>query len=506
MSDNLRHAREMRVTVRVAHRIGGAWNHAGASQYQDLNPARPADVVALAPVGTVADAGAAVAAARRALPGWARLPGPARADILDRGAALLAQRAETIAAEIAREEGKTLAEALGETRRAAAILRYFAGRLFEPVGEVYASASAGTRITTVRQPVGVVGLVTPWNFPIAIPAWKIAPALAYGNTVVVKPATATPLTAFRLVEALVDAGLPAGVLNLVFAPGAHVERAWLRRGGVDALSFTGSSQVGRRLQRHAVRAGIKVQLELGGKNAAIVAPDADIDLAARHIVRGAFGSAGQRCTATSRVLAIGAASEPIREAIARGLRDLVAGDPLDQATTLGPVIDQAAATRIKGEVDDAVANGARIVAHGTIPRSGAFSAPILLDRVHPRDRIARTEVFGPVVCVIDVPDLKAAVQAHEAVEHGLSAAIFTRDLATADTVVHSIRAGVVHVNGETGGAEPHVPFGGMKGSSSWSREQGPSAEEFYTQTKTIYWEGLPGAGLFDQPSTDRGGR
>jgi alpha-ketoglutaric semialdehyde dehydrogenase len=486
----------MTEAVAVAHRIGSEWVKSGESR-EGRNPARPQEVVAVTAVGGAGEASAAVEAARAALPAWARMPAVARGEILFKAAALLGERAEAIGTELTREEGKTLAEGIGETRRAAAILRYFAGRTMEPIGEVYGSSMPGTRLQTLRQPVGVVGVVTPWNFPIAIPAWKAAPALAYGNTVVLKPASATPLTAYRLVEALVDAGLPPGVLNLVNAPGSAVEEAWLAPGGVDALSFTGSEAVGRRLQAKALASHAKVQLEMGGKNAVVVAADADIARAAEMIARGAFMSAGQKCTATSRVIVIGAAMEPLREALAERVATMVVGDPLDAGTAVGPVVDEPAMRRIADAVEAAGKAGARVVAQGSAPDGGWYSPPTVLDGVGASDAVATDEIFGPVVALLAARDLDEALRIHDAVPYGLSASVFTRDLATADAFVHRARAGIVHVNGETAGAEPHVPFGGMKGSSSWSREQGRSAEDFYTQTKTIYWDGLGEAGLFD---------
>ncbi|MFN8619972.1 MAG: aldehyde dehydrogenase family protein [Chloroflexota bacterium] len=481
----------------LAHRIGDEWV-AETPGAEDRNPANPDDVIALVSAGTQEHLEAAARHAREALPAWAGTPAPARGEILFKAANLLYERAEMIGRDLAREEGKTLAEGIGETRRAASILRYFAGQTSEPIGEVYASATPGTRLYTQRGPVGVVATITPWNFPIAIPAWKIAPALAYGNTVLFKPATATPLTANHLVAALVDAGLPAGVLAMVFADGASVTERWIESGAVDAVSFTGSEAVGRRLQGAAYGRHAKVQLELGGKNAVIVAPDADIARAAEMIVRGAMASAGQKCTATSRVIAIGSVAGPLREAIAEKVSALRPGDPTDPATTFGPVIDDAARERIAGMVADAEREGARVVLRREVPERGAFHPATVLEDVTPEMRIAHEEVFGPVVGILPVADLDAAIRLHNAVAYGLSGSIFTRDLATAETFIATARVGLVHVNGETAGAEPHVPFGGMKGSSSWSREQGKAASEFYTQTRTVYVEGLPARGPFDR--------
>ncbi|MFO1539421.1 MAG: aldehyde dehydrogenase family protein [Chloroflexota bacterium] len=481
----------------LTHRIGGDWIATGPTT-PDLSPADPDEVVAHVPTGGTEELAAAAAAARAALPAWAATPAPARGEILFRAAALLFERAEAIGRDLAREEGKTLAEGIGETRRAATILRYFAGRTYEPVGEVYPSATPGTRLSTQREPLGVVVAITPWNFPIAIPAWKIAPALAYGNTVLFKPASATPLTAHHLVRALVDAGLPAGVLSLVFADGAATGAAWIESGVADAVSFTGSEGAGRHIQALATARRMKVQLELGGKNAVIVAEDAEIARAAEMVVRGAMASAGQKCTATSRVIAVGGALAPLRAAILERVAALVPGDPTDPGTTLGPVIDAAARDRIAGLVAAAEAGGARVIARPAVPGRGAFHPATVLEDVTPRMPIAQEEVFGPVLALLPADDLDTAIRIHNDVAYGLSASIFTRDLDTAETFIANARAGIVHVNGETAGAEPHVPFGGTKGSSSWSREQGHAAGEFYTQTKTVYIDGLRPAGPFDR--------
>jgi len=481
----------------LTHRIGDEWI-AETPGDEIRNPAIPDEVVALVSRGAPHHLAAAADAARQALPAWAALPAPARGEILFRAGALLAERAERIGRDLSREEGKTLAEGIGETRRAAAIFRYFAGQTSEPVGEVYASATPGTRLYTQRYPLGVVAIITPWNFPIAIPAWKIAPALAYGNTVLFKPAGATPLTAHHLVTALIDAGLPPGVLSLVFAGGAAVTDAWVASGAVDAISFTGSETVGRGLAAVAGSVHARVQLELGGKNAVVVAPDADIARAADAIVRGAMASAGQKCTATSRVIAIGTVMAPLRAAIVERVTALRAGDPTDPATSLGPVIDANARDRIAAMVADAETEGARTVVRSATPAVGAFHPATVLEGVTSGMRVAQEEVFGPVVALIEAVDLDDAIRLHNGVAYGLSGSIFTRDLATAETFVATAQVGLVHVNGETAGAEPHVPFGGMKGSSTWSREQGKSAADFFTQTRTVYVEGLPALGLFDR--------
>jgi acyl-CoA reductase-like NAD-dependent aldehyde dehydrogenase len=481
----------------LAHRIGDEWV-AETPGREDRNPARPDDIVAYVSPASVEHLRAAAAAARAALPVWAATPAPVRGEILFRAAALLSERAEAIGRDLAREEGKTVGEGIAETRRAAAILRYFAGQTSEPTGEVYASGVVGTRLFTQRIPIGVVAVITPWNFPIAIPAWKVAPALAFGNTVLFKPASHTPLVGNHLITALVDAGLPSGVIGMVFADAELVEQEWVIPGVADAISFTGSTGVGRRLQRAALASGAKVQLELGGKNSVIVAPDADMGRAADHIVRGAMASAGQKCTSTASVICVGPALDAIRDAILDRVRLLRIGDPLDPATTLGPLIDGAARERVAGMVADAEAAGARVLIRPDVPGVGSFHPPVVLERVTPDMSIARDEVFGPVLGCIPAADLDEALRIHNGVAFGMSGSIFTRDLATAESFVAAARVGLVHVNGETAGAEPHVPFGGVKGSSSGSREQGKAAAEFYTQTRTVYVEGLPGLGPFDR--------
>ena len=295
-----------------------------------------------------------------------------------------------------------------------------------------------------------------------------------------------------------DAGLPDGVLSLVFADGAAVEDAWVASGAADAVSFTGSESVGRRLATVAGAVHARVQLELGGKNAVIVAPDADIARAADSIVRGAMASAGQKCTATSRVIAIGGVMAPLRAAIVERVDLLRAGDPTDPETTLGPLIDGHARERVAAMVAGAEADGAHTIVQSLVPGVGAFYPATVMDGVTDGMRLAQDEVFGPVLALMSAVDLDEALRLHNRVAYGLSGAIFTRDLATAESFIATAQVGLVHVNGETAGAEPHVPFGGMKASSSWSREQGKSASEFFTQTKTVYLEGLPSLGPFDR--------
>ncbi len=466
--------------------IGGSWE-AGPTTLQDLNPARPSDVVAEVRAADARLAGDAVSAGREAFPAWRDLPAPARGEFLRRAPDLLEQRAADVGRDLAREEGKTLAEGVGETRRAAAILRYYAGQTLEPDGETYPSASPSTFLYARREPVGVVLAITPWNFPIAIPAWKLAPALAYGNCVVWKPAELVPLTSVHLVRALADAGLPPGVLNVVLGRSADVGEALLA-GPVDALTFTGSNEVGRRLQLQAVERGTKVQLELGGKNPAVVLADADLDLAAEQVARSAFLSAGQKCTATSRVIVERAALEPLAERLVERARGWRLGDPLDPETKVGPLASAAQLERVTGFLTVARQDGGEALAGGE-PASidgGYYVRPTVFAGLGPDSSVVRDEIFGPVAALLPVDSYEAAVALANDTQYGLSAAVFTRDLGLALRFAKEVRAGVVKVNQETAGLELQVPFGGTKASSSGSREQGKAAREFFTEWKTVY--------------------
>jgi alpha-ketoglutaric semialdehyde dehydrogenase len=470
----------------LASYVGGEWRP-GEEHLEDLNPARPAEVVATVAAADAALAREAVEAAREAFPGWRETPAPARGEILRRAASLLEERVETVARDLAREEGKTLAEAAGETARAVSILRYYAGQTLEPDGEIYPSASATTFLYARREPLGVVTAITPWNFPIAIPAWKIAPALAYGNTVVWKPAELVPLTAVHLVRALADAGLPPGCLDLVLGRSSEVGETLVTHDGVAAISFTGSNEVGRAIQRRATELGTRVQLELGGKNPAIVLADADLEQAAEQVARGAFLSAGQKCTATSRVIVERPALDELSERLVDLARSWKLGDPLEPDSLVGPLASQAQLERVTGYLELARDEGARVLAgNGERPDAGYYVRPTVLAGISPDSRIAREEIFGPVATLLPAASFEEAVALANDTPFGLTASLFTRDLGRALRFAREIRAGVVKVNQETAGLEFHVPFGGTKESSSGSREQGKVARDFFTEWKTVY--------------------
>jgi aldehyde dehydrogenase (NAD+) len=477
----------------VSSFVAGEWIGDG-SAVEDTNPARPSEVVAEVRQADARLAADAVDAAAAAFPAWRATPAPARGEILRKAADLLEQRAETIGRDLTREEGKTLAEGIGETRRAAAIFRYYAGQSLEPDGETYPSASERTFLFAQRVPLGVVVAITPWNFPIAIPAWKIAPALVYGNTVVWKPAEIVPLTALHLLKALVDAGLPSGVLNLVVGRGSTVGDALVTHPETAAVTFTGSNAVGRAIQLRAVEAGKKVQLELGGKNPAVVLADADLELAAEQVARGAFLSAGQKCTATSRVIVEAGAHDAFVEKLTARARSWAIGDPLEPKTIVGPLSSDDQFETVSSYLKLAEEEGAEFLAGAAEarnrPDAGYFVEPTVLSGLAPDSRVVREEIFGPVVAVVAAESFGEAIDVANDTPFGLVSSLFTTDLGAAMRFARESRTGLVKVNQETAGLEFQVPFGGMKSSSSGSREQGKAAREFFTEWKTVYIDAL----------------
>jgi alpha-ketoglutaric semialdehyde dehydrogenase len=474
--------------------VAGEWRD-GVRTGADVNPARPSERVAQVALGDARVATAAVEAARAAFRPWRATPPPLRGDILRKAADILDQRAEAVGRDLTREEGKTLAEGIGETKRAVAILRYYAGQTLEPDGETYPSHSPATFLYARREPVGVVAAITPWNFPIAIPAWKIAPALAYGNTVVWKPAGIVPLTAVHFLQALVDAGIPKGVLNLVIGSGAEVGDVLATHDDVDAITFTGSNSVGRSLQEKAVAHGKKVQLEMGGKNPSVVLADADLAHAAEHVARGAFLSAGQKCTATSRVIVEQGALKEFQDRLVALAESWKLGDPLEPDTKVGPVASEDQLKTVTDYLEVGKQDG-RVLTGGGRARDlgeGYYVQPTVIADVPAASRVVREEIFGPVAAIIPAKSYDEAVQLANDTPFGLTASLFTRDLGRALTFAGDIRTGVVKINQESAGLEYQVPFGGMKESSSGSREQGKAAREFFTQWKTVYLD-VPPAG------------
>jgi acyl-CoA reductase-like NAD-dependent aldehyde dehydrogenase len=460
----------------------------------DRNPARPDELVAEVHLAGTAIAAAAVQTAWQTFAAWRDTPAPARGEVLRKAADLLVQREEWMGRDFAREEGKTLAEARGEIQRAAAILRYFAGQTLDADGDVFPSQSSHTLLFARREPLGVVVAITPFNFPVAIPAWKIAPALAFGNTVVWKPAEVVALTSSHFLQALIDAGLPEGVLNMVVARGEDVGAVLTEHPDVEAISFTGSVEVGKAVQMRAVEHGKKVQLELGGKNPAVILADADLDQAADLVARGAFLSAGQKCTATSLVIVEEEALPEFQEKLADRARSWPVGDPLETETRVGPLVSEPQLRKVMGYIDLARQEGATFVAGGGRTGDGGyFVQPTVIRDLPAESRVLREEIFGPVAAIVTASSWEEAIWLANDTPFGLAASLFTRDLGKTLRFVRDIRSGVVKVNQESAGLELQVPFGGMKGSSSGSREQGKVARDFYTQWKTVYIDPPPGS-------------
>jgi aldehyde dehydrogenase (NAD+) len=476
--------------------IDGEWVDASnAAVTHDINPANTREELGTFPSATHEDARRAVAAAQRAFPGWARTPMPKRGELLFKAANWLEARAGEVGEALTREEGKTFAEGKGEVLRGVSILRFFAGECMQATGEVYPSAGASTFLFAERVPLGVIGLITPWNFPFAIPTWKMAPALAYGNTVVFKPAEITPLTAWYLVSAFEQAGLPPGVLNLIVGRGSQAGQELVENPTVKAISFTGSNEVGSRLAAEVARRGGKTQLELGGKNPIVILNDADIPRAVELTVQGAMLSTGQKCTATSRAIVVREIANEYRDALAARVGQLRVGDGMRSDVYMGPLVSADALKTVLDYIEIGKQEGARLVTGGGKPdgeeyEHGYFVAPTVFDTVTPDMRLAQEEIFGPVVGLIEAKDVDDAIALANHTRFGLSASVVTRDLNLALRFMREIEAGIVHVNSMTAGAEPQVPFGGFKDSSSGTREQGKAAREFFTQWKTVYIDPL----------------
>ena len=468
--------------------IGGEWV-AGASTTRNVNPSDLSDTVGLYASGTAAHVDAAVGAARGAFAGWSTLGVQQRADLLDKvGAELLARR-EELGDLLAREEGKTRAEAIGEAARAGSIFRFFAGECLRAPGELLPSVRPGIGVEITREPLGVVGIISPWNFPIAIPAWKIAPALAFGNCVVFKPADLVPGCAWALAEILSRAGLPPGAFNLVMGSGRVVGEAMLQHAGIDAISFTGSQSTGLRVAAACAARQARVQLEMGGKNPQVVLDDADLKTAVELSVHSAFFSTGQRCTAASRLIVTEGIHDRFVAALLERMRGLKVGDARAAGTDIGPVSSQPQLEQDLSYLSIGAGEGARLAAGGERVRcatDGYYLSPALFVDTDPAMRINREEIFGPVASVIRVRDYDHALAVANDTPFGLSAGIATRSLAHATHFKRHAQAGMVMVNLPTAGVDYHVPFGGRKGSSYGPREQGTYAREFYTVVKTAY--------------------
>ena len=468
-----------------AHYIGGEW--VGDSDVTtNTSPANRDDVIGTYARGDAARVDQAVSAALAAQPSWAAASPQLRHDVLERAGALIVERKDELGRLLAREEGKTIAEAVGETVRASQVFKFFAGEALRNTGDAVASVRPGIDVMIEREAVGVIGLITPWNFPIAIPAWKLAPALAYGNAVVMKPAELAPGCAWELAKILDEAGCPAGIFNLVMGPGSKVGARIVEHEDIAAVSFTGSVATGRQVAVDCAARGKKVQLEMGGKNPMVVVDDADLDVAVGACLNGAFFSTGQRCTASSRLIVTAGIHDAFLDKLTAAAADLVIGDPLDSKTQIGPVVDQGQLDQNLEYLALAATEGCDVRGGGLGNGNGYFMHPAIFAGASNQMRVSREEIFGPMASVIKVTDYDEALAVANDTEFGLSSGICTTSLKLATDFRRNAKAGMVMVNLPTAGVDYHVPFGGRKGSSYGPREQGSYAREFYTTVKTSY--------------------
>ncbi len=467
--------------------IGGDWVES-PDVTQNINPSNTGDVVGEYARADAAAVDVAVAAARDAQPAWADASPQVRHDVLEAAGTAIMARKEELGRLLSREEGKTLAEGIGETVRAAQIFKFFAGECLRQRGEMIDSVRPGVGIEITREPLGIVGIITPWNFPIAIPAWKIAPALAYGNAAIVKPAELVPGCAWEIAKILDDAGLPKGVLSLLVGPGSSVGARLVEHPGVDGISFTGSVATGQALAVCGAETQKKIQLEMGGKNPMVILDDADLDTAVSASVNGAFFSTGQRCTASSRLIVTEKIYDAFVEKLLAATAALKIGDALDADTQVGPVVDKSQLDQNVAYVDLARKEGCEVVGGELLEREhpGFYQAPAVFLSANNDMRVSREEIFGPCTSVIEVADFDEALAVANDTDFGLCAGICTDSLKHAALFRRKSQTGMVMVNLPTAGVDYHVPFGGRKGSSYGPREQGSYAAEFYTVVKTAY--------------------
>lgn len=475
-------------TIQCGNFIGGKWEQREANGITRVNPADVRDVVATAPDSSVEDTRRAIQAAADAFQRWRRTIPPERGKIVRRATQLFEAQLEEVAQLLTREQGKILSEARGEVQRGIDIMEYSSGMGRRLGGQTFPTEVPHVFCFTTRQPIGPVAAITPWNFPVAIPCWKIAPALVCGNTVVCKPSPLTPATATRVVEIFEEAGVPPGVLNLVHG-GPQVGSELVNHPLIRGISFTGSTKVGMAIHTAAAHRLAKVQLEMGGKNPQIILHDADLKKAVDNLVPAAFGSTGQRCTATSRAIVEKTVAQEVASLLLEKTKAIRVGPGDRPEVTMGPLVDDARLRDVTGYVERARAEGASVVIGGSAPeglQDGYYYTPTIVRDVRPEYEIAREEVFGPVLSFIEVNDLEEALAVANTVPYGLTASIFTRDIGRAFTFVDKIEAGMIHINRPGLGGFSHLPFGGFKYSSYGAREVGDDTINFYTDIKSVY--------------------
>ena len=474
--------------------INGQWVESSSGKsVPNINPANTDDIIGHAPQSTREEAQAAIAAAQAAFPGWRNTPAPARGRILAKAVQLAYERKEEIARVMTREEGKTLSESRGEVQKGINLLEYYAGQSFRIEGRTSPSEVPSTFVYTIRQPLGVVSCVTPWNFPFCIPVWKTAPALVAGNTVVFKAATNTPGCAELLVKIYEDAGLPKGVINLVYGGGGTVGDEFVNNATVRAVSFTGSCETGGQVAKQAAAHLAKVTCEMGGKNPLVVMDDADLDLAVEGCAQGAFGSTGQRCTATSRLILHHAIADKFLEKLVERVKKIKVGEGTEDGVNMGPAVDKAQYETDLRYIEIAKKEGAKCLIGGAALTEGKlgkgyFVAPTIFDNVKPTHTLAQEEVFGPVLAVFRVKDFEEAMAVANNVQFGLTCSIYTTDANLVMKFTDRIEAGMVHINSPTVGGEAQLPFGGFKSTGYGSREMSDEGLNFFTQLKTVFYD------------------
>lgn len=472
--------------------INGQWIESRSDKAsENINPANTNDIIGTIKLSTREEAREAVESAANAFQAWRTTPAPTRGKIVARFAQLLEREKESLAQLLTREEGKTVAESRGELQRSINVSEFCAGEARRLNGETIQSELPLNFAYTIKQPLGVVACITPWNFPVAIPVWKLAPALVAGNTVVFKPAEATPATAVRIVELFEEAGLPKGVLNLILGKGSEIGDEIANQAVVKAISFTGSTEIGLKLYEQVARRGAKVQCEMGGKNPVVVLEDADLDLAVESTASGAFGSTGQRCTATSRAVVVDKIADEFVKRVVERARKMRIGNGSDAKTEMGPSVDEKQFNTVLKYINIGKEDGAELLtggkrAEGDGLENGFFIEPTVFDKVTPDMRIAREEIFGPVLSVLRVKNFDEAMIVANDSEFGLTSSIFTNDPNLIFRFVDEIETGMTHINSPTTGGEAHIPFGGVKATGIGEREQGSTALDFYTELKVVY--------------------